>query len=75
MLKKDKKNKGLINKKSAQVEYQEPFPQLNFDAWFAKVSTERNFNPSLKEALKLHFQANGFMENKKFDEGLKHFGF
>jgi hypothetical protein len=57
------------------IEYKEPMLQLNFDAWFTKVANERKFNSNLKEALKLHFEVNGFMENKKFDEGLKHFGF
>lgn len=71
MSKKEKK----IRKSSNQVEYKEPLPQLSFDAWFSKTASERSFSPSLKEALKLHFESNGFMQNKKFDEGLKHFGF
>lgn len=75
MSKKDKKFKGLINKKSAQVEYKEPLTQISFDAWFSKVASERKFNPNLKEALKIHFEANGFMKDNRFDDGLKHFGF
>ena len=50
-------------------------PQLSFDAWFTKTASERKFSPSLKEALKLHFEAKGFMKEKRFDEGLKDFGF
>lgn len=80
MSKKDRKYNNneysaKISESSKIAEYKEPLPQLSFDAWFTKVATERKFNSNLKEALKLHFEANGFMKDKQFDKGLKHFGF
>lgn len=80
MSKKDRKYNNIEDsvktiESDKTTEYKEPLPQLSFDAWFTKVATERKFNSSLKESLKLHFEANGFMKDKQFDQGLKHFGF
>jgi len=80
MSKKDKKYNNIeysdkIAEKQSIAEYKEPLPQLSFDAWFTKVATERKFNSGLKEALKFHFEAKGFMKDNRFDEGLKDFGF
>ena len=80
MSKKDKKFNNIeysakIAEPTTIAEYKEPLPQLSFDAWFTKTASERKFSPSLKEALKLHFEVKGFMKEKRFDEGLKDFGF
>lgn len=45
-------------------------PQLSFDAWFM----QKGLKSELKNILKKHFDARGFMASKEFDTGLKDFG-
>ncbi len=47
----------------------------NFDQWWLKVQRKNDFKPALKEALAIHFKRKGYMDSKKFDEGLKDFGY
>jgi len=46
-----------------------------FKKFFVQKKHELNIDPSLEEAIWLHFKACGFDKKDKFLEGLKHFGF
>jgi hypothetical protein len=48
---------------------------ISFDAWWIRTATKYNLNQDLKAAIKRHFESRGFMDYKKFDQGLKDFGF
>lgn len=48
----------------------------SFDLWWSKTQAKYKLDPEMKEAIKLHFKARGFMANDKtFEDGLKDFGF
>jgi hypothetical protein len=50
--------------------------QISFDQWWLQTQQKYNFKTDLKEALKKHFEAKGFMDDSRnFDKGLKDFGF
>ncbi len=48
---------------------------ISFDAWWIQVAGKYNLNQDLKTSVKRHFEARGFMDYKKFDSGLRDFGF
>jgi hypothetical protein len=52
-----------------------PEIKLSFDQWWTLTRQKRNLPETLKESLKLHFKAWGFLESGKFDNGILHFGF
>lgn len=47
---------------------------LSFDAWWLLTQQKLKLKPELKESVKKHLQARGFMQNENYDEGLKDFG-
>lgn len=49
-------------------------PLPSFDVWWSTVRYKKGLKEELKEIIKKHFEARGFMKSKKFDEGLKDFG-
>ena len=56
-----------------------PTPQaaipISFDRWWIQTQNKYNFRPALKKAVRKHFEARGFMDYRKFDAGLRDFGF
>jgi hypothetical protein len=48
---------------------------ISFDRWWLQTQSKYKFKPALKSAVKKHFEARGFMNYKKFNEGLRDFGF
>ena len=67
----------MARKKMVQIANNPAFEpmKLTFDQWWNRNSTKRKFSAGLKEALRLHFEKWGFMKDKEFDKGLKHFGY
>ena len=47
---------------------------VTFDAWWSVAQGSLRLKPEMKEVLKHHFIARGFMASKEFDKGLKDFG-
>lgn len=61
--------------KSAAPSQAEPLRRkVSFDEWWMLVSHSRKLAPRMKDAIKIHFKAKGFLDNGKFDEGLRDFG-
>lgn len=60
-----------------EVQQNQPKPEikLSFDQWWILTRQKRNLPETLKESLKIHFKAWGFLESKEFDKGLLQFGF
>jgi hypothetical protein len=48
---------------------------ISFDRWWLATQSKYKFKPSLKSAVRKHFEARGFMDYKKFNAGLRDFGF
>jgi hypothetical protein len=46
-----------------------------FDGWWIQTQNKYNFKPALKKAVKKHFEARGFTDHRRFNEGLRDFGF
>ena len=49
-------------------------PAVSFDAWWAVTQRKYGLKSVMKTAIKRHFKSRGFLESKKFNEGLKDFG-
>lgn len=47
---------------------------ISFDQWWLETQTKFKLKPALKEAVRKHLQARGFMENGEYDKGLSDFG-
>lgn len=47
---------------------------VSFDAWWLLKQTQVGLKPELKEAVRRHFESRGFMQDSRFDEGLRDFG-
>jgi hypothetical protein len=60
---------------SAPVAAQTPDIPISFDRWWLQTQSKYKFKPHLKTAVKKHFEARGFMHYKKFNAGLRDFGF
>lgn len=48
---------------------------ISFDAWWLQVQSKHKLRPELKASIQRHFESKGFMDYKKFDSGLRDFGF
>lgn len=48
---------------------------ITFDAWWIQTAGKYNLKQDLKQSIKRHFEARGFMNYKKFNAGLRDFGF
>lgn len=78
MGKKEQKREVLIvgqQKPTIPIELPDPIvPKMEYEAWWLITQRRLNLSPSLKEALKRHFKARGFLESGRYDDGLKDFG-
>lgn len=48
---------------------------ISFDAWWLQIQSKYKFKPELKASVQRHFESKGFMDYKKFNQGLRDFGF
>jgi len=48
--------------------------QISFDDWWATAEYYYKLKPELREAIKKHFEARGFLASGEFDNGIKDFG-
>lgn len=66
-----------------EVKQQQPTAQvqpkevpMTFDEWWLQTQQKLKLKPELKLAMRKHFEARGFInDSKKFNDGLKDFGF
>lgn len=59
-----------------QVQQEAPHIPVSFDAWWLQTQSKYKFKPELKEAIKRHFTARGFInDSRMFEQGLKDFGY
>lgn len=59
----------------APVEYIAPLRlNLDFDSWWMLTQQRLKLRPELKESIKKHFAARGFLARNDFDAGLLDFG-
>jgi hypothetical protein len=49
-------------------------PAITFSAWWLQIQQAKRLKIELREALKKHFTARGFMASGEFDKGLADFG-
>jgi hypothetical protein len=49
-------------------------PVISFQAWWLQAQQAKQLKFELREALKKHFEARGFMTSGEFDKGLADFG-
>lgn len=47
---------------------------MTFDAWWLLKQSQYGLRPELKESVRKHLEARGFMADEDFDEGLRDFG-
>jgi hypothetical protein len=47
---------------------------MSFDAWWLLTQQRLKLKPELKESVKKHLEARGFMKNENYNEGLIDFG-
>jgi hypothetical protein len=48
--------------------------KISFDKWWMMTMKKRNLSPSMKTAVKKHFESRGFFKNGDFEKGLEDFG-
>jgi len=48
---------------------------ISFDDWWLQTQGKYNFRPELKASVRKHFESRGFMDYRKFNEGLRDFGY
>lgn len=48
---------------------------VSFDTWWIQTQNKYKLKPELRDAVLKHFESRGFMDYKKFDAGLRDFGF
>jgi hypothetical protein len=73
MAKKDQQTLQTLQNSSHQNAA--PVQNMEFDAWWAQVSSKYDFGESLKQAVKLHVKARGFWDSKEWNKGLRDFGY
>jgi hypothetical protein len=49
-------------------------PERSFDAYFLQLVGQKTVKKEMKEPIKAHMKAYGFLQSGKFEEGLRHFG-
>lgn len=53
-----------------------PYIPMSFDTWWIQAQSKYKFKQELKEAVRKHFAARGFLDDsRKFDKGLIDFGY
>lgn len=78
--KETKKDLSIVGEKAQDVAkspaVEASFAPMSYDAWWLQAQQKYNFKPELKESVKKHFEAKGFInDSRKFNDGLKDFGF
>jgi hypothetical protein len=68
-------NEDIAPAASAPVAAQSPVIPISFDRWWLQTQSKYKFKPELKTAVRKHFEARGFMDYTKFNDGLRDFGF
>lgn len=59
-----------------QAAPQAAFIPVSFDAWWLQAQSKYKFKSELKEAIRKHFTARGFInDSRRYDQGLKDFGY
>jgi hypothetical protein len=80
---KDKDNSEVVivgtqeNQASKQVAQKLPSraqPVMSFDTWWMTAQYTYKLASHLKKAVYNHFKARGFLESRRYDEGIKDFG-
>ena len=68
---------GETSTMSSQVQEspQELGIPISFDVWWIQAQNKYKLSPNLRDSVKKHFEARGFMNYKTFNEGLRDFGF
>jgi hypothetical protein len=62
--------------KQQKAEYNPPPVFIQpFDSWWMQAMSKWKLNDALKEPVRKHFQARGFLESGKYEDGLRDFGF
>lgn len=52
------------------------YTPMSFDTWWIQIQSKHKFKPELKESMRKHFTARGFInDSRKFDQGLRDFGY
>lgn len=68
----------IIGRPQTEPEYvpqiEEAKPIISFDAWWIMKAQSLNLKPEMKNAVKKHFEARGFMQSGDFDGGIIDFG-
>lgn len=54
---------------------QQPDIPISFDNWWLQTQSKYKFKSELKMAVQKHFEARGFTDYKKFNDGLRDFGY
>jgi len=49
-------------------------PTMSYDAWWLTTQRRLQLQSGLKDALRKHMKARGFLASGRFDDGLKDFG-
>lgn len=64
--------------KAVELKLQKPVKpfelKLSFDKWWLMTMQKRELSPTLKVAIKKHFESRGFLKNGDFEKGLEDFG-
>ncbi len=71
---KDLKIVGLEQKAQPQALPSRALPAVSFDAWWLLAQGRHGLSADLKDAVKNHMRAKGFLQAGRFDDGLKDFG-
>ena len=50
-------------------------PKVSFDAWWLQAQQQYGLSSDLKDIVRKHFQARGFLNTGEFLKGIKDFGF
>jgi hypothetical protein len=67
----------VVSQAQEQQEVQEvkaPKISMSFDAWWLLAQNMHGLKPMLKDAVKKHMEAKGFLANEEYAKGLKDFG-
>ena len=67
---------GLEEERAAFVPLPAPIlPKMSFDTWWLLAQQRLSLRIELKEAVKKHLEARGFMKTGDFEKGLIDFGY
>lgn len=79
---KDNQPEVIVVGQEAPEQVQAPRPAavpaqipITFDAWWIQTAGKYGLKQDLKQSVKRHFEARGYMNYRKFNAGLRDFGF